>query len=102
MENNLKQRVIDFLKENYPEEAIISRISAAIKDFVDPEWEDDGHETEEEWYEEFCNGEAQDTVRSEMVNEIINSLQITEEQYEKETEEELYQTLIEYSDKLDS
>lgn len=98
----MKEKILQYLQENYPEERIDQMIDDEIVsgDWVDDDWEEEDCEDEYDWYENFGHGEAEDAVKDEIVKEIENHFNISDDLYYQETEEHLWETLEEHSDKF--
>jgi hypothetical protein len=63
---------IDFaivkIKEEFSEERISDYFDNEILNWLDDNWEEDGFESENDWYKEHNNGEAQDVIIEDMIN----------------------------------
>lgn len=59
---------ISRIKEEYSDDEVVSRYDDEIINWVDSDWEDDGYDSEYDWYIDHNNGEAQDVVIGEMIN----------------------------------
>ena len=59
---------ISRIKEEYSDREVAERYDDEIINWVDSDWEDDGYDSEYDWYIDHNNGEAQDVVIGEMIN----------------------------------
>ena len=59
---------ISRIKEEYSDSEVAERYDDEIINWVDSDWEDDGYDSEYDWYIDHNNGEAQDVVIGEMIN----------------------------------
>lgn len=97
----MKDLVIAWLIANFNETRIQEMIDEEIPNWVDQDWEDDGdYNSEEEWYEDHNNREAQDEVRMTIEAQTYLHFNVTKEQYLEETKEELYQTILNHSNDI--
>lgn len=97
----MKEQLIQWLKANYTEEQIDTNIDATIPEYIDDDWEDD-YESEYEAYQETGRGEAEDQVRMEIERHAKEALNITNESYQEDTDEEICETIISVFTKLDT
>lgn len=74
MNNELKEKLENWLTENYSEEDIVSKIDETIPEYLDPDWEDDFGDIYEA-YVETGRGEAE----SQVINEIIEEFGLSTE-----------------------
>lgn len=71
-----KKLVLDFLSKNYTEERVTEDFDEEVNNWVDSDWEDDGNYSDEyEWYIDHNNGEAQDVVIRNIVEDIKSNVQ---------------------------
>lgn len=54
------------IKEHFSQDDVNQRFEQEILEWVDDNWQDD-YDSEEEWYEDHNNGEAQDSVINQMI-----------------------------------
>jgi len=65
------EEIKEYLKSEYPEIKISEMIDEEISEWVDRD--DSNFEGDEyEWYQEYCNGEAEDAVRANIKQDIAN------------------------------
>lgn len=56
------------IKEKYSEMDVAQMFDEELLEWIHPEWEDDGYESEYDWYMNHNNGEAQDVVIESIIN----------------------------------
>jgi elongation factor P--beta-lysine ligase len=56
------------IKDEYSDDEVAANYDDEIMNWVDSDWEDDGYDSEYDWYIDHNNGEAQDVVIGEMIN----------------------------------
>lgn len=63
---------IDFamskIKEKFSEEEVVAMYDEELLEWVDSSWEEDGYDSEYDWYVDHNNGEAQDVVITQIIN----------------------------------
>lgn len=99
----MKDKVIQYLQKEYDDDKIEELIDSEI---INGNWaddyEEDGYESENDWYQDFGRGEAETTVRDQIELEILAEFEITIQEYKIETGEDLYETIQNLFDKLDA
>jgi hypothetical protein len=60
--------VMSKIKEKYSEMDVAQMFDQELLEWIHPEWEDDGYESEYDWYINHNNGEAQDSVITQIIN----------------------------------
>ena len=65
-----KEQVIAYIKENFKEESVCNDLDNEILQWLDEDWNDE-FESGYDWYGEYGNGEAEDVVRKDIVNNIL-------------------------------
>jgi len=76
--NEKIQKIMDQIILKETEEDLIQRVSEGIYDFLDNDWENDGYETEWEWYVEYGRNGSEDNVIVELINEYSKGLTFEE------------------------
>ena len=99
----LKFEAITYLHSKYQTSDIVDLIDAEITsgNWVDDWEEDDDVDDEFDWYEQYGRGEAEDAVRNQIDEEVLEHLKVTKEQYEEQTGEHIFQTTVEVFEELD-
>tara|TARA_R110002020_G_scaffold343653_1_gene557990 strand:- start:21 stop:320 length:300 start_codon:yes stop_codon:yes gene_type:complete len=99
----MKEEVEKWIRETYSEMNIYDLIDEAVPDFLDDDWEEDGeYEDSLDWYRDHNNGEAEDQVRDRIEKEIEAIFKVTREEYKEIVGQDLYETIIEVYDILDT
>lgn len=90
----MKEQVLEFLELNYPEDRVIQMVDEEIAsgDWIDEDWNDE-HETEYDWYQDFGRGEAENSIRTQIIDELIKKIGFTYKSYNEEVGEEIYETI---------
>lgn len=75
------EEAINIIKNQFSQEYVISELDEEIAggNWIDSDWEDDGYESEYEWYVDHNNGEAEDVVIDNIIkwyNKNISNLDI--------------------------
>ena len=71
-----KEKIFDTILENYDEAGIFDMIDNAMLDYVDDDWEEDGFDSEYDWYCEFGRNEAESDVLESIITECCKKLNI--------------------------
>lgn len=92
-----KIKVLEFLNSRYPEgEAEIELLlDDEIQSWVDSDWEEDGYDSEYDWYVNFGHGEAEDAVRDQIQVNILENFHTTFKDYQQQVGEEVWDTITE-------
>ena len=104
-EKTLKELVVEYINTNWNEEGVTSTLDEEIGNgnWIDDDWDEDGeHDDEHSWYQDFGRGEAEQAVRTGMETDILKKFEVTYEEYESQTEQCLWDTIIEIFSNLDS
>ena len=90
----MKKQVLEYLEVNYPEDKVVQMLDEEIAsgDWLDEDWNEE-HETEYDWYQDFGRGEAEDAIRTIIIDDLIAKFNFTYQSYEKENGEEIYKTI---------
>lgn len=83
---------IKYIEDENTKEDIIASFDNEVLEWVDPDWEEDGYDSEHDWYTDHNNKEAEDVVITELINKYLkdNNLSINSEEHS-----ELHDTLME-------
>jgi len=72
---NNKEQIVKYIKENFSEEKVLNDLDQEILQWLDEDWNDE-FESEYDWYGEYGNGEAEDVVRNDIINNILTKSEL--------------------------
>lgn len=75
---------LDTFKQSYSGDKLRDQYDNLVLDFIEDNWEEDGFDTEHEWYSEFNNGEAYDALIQSLESELKATLSPDIVQYIKD------------------
>ncbi len=56
------------INEEFPEDRVVQMYDDEWQNWIDDTWEDEGYDSDYDWYVEHNNGEAQDVVYEEIIS----------------------------------
>ena len=63
----------DYITKKYKESDVDEMVDAQVMEYIDADWEDDGeYDNEQEWYDDFGHGEAEDDIINQLTKEAMN------------------------------
>jgi hypothetical protein len=97
----MKNEIIKYLETAYPQGLVVEMLDEEIINWVDDVWEEDGYDSEYDWYIDHMNGEAEDVIRDIIINSIFKEFNLDYQTYFNKTGEEVYETINEIYCDLD-
>lgn len=65
-------KFIEQIKKYYNREQLLNKLSKEIEKYLDEDWQNDGYEDFFSWYYDFCNGEAEENIVDQLIEEFVD------------------------------
>ena len=70
----LNKEIIKLITDKYSSDDILESIDESMINYIEPNWQDDGYESEYDWYCDHCTDEAESEVLQSVIHEVTTDL----------------------------